>query len=94
MVSSENPISAAVAAKECLSTCRVTPSNPALAQTRSNTFGRPTKWPSSRRREHPRATVADRLRLNQFHGVDTNRAKLWPAFGVLEADAAGAGIGT
>ena len=48
MVNSENPISAAVAAKECLSTCRVTPSNPALAQTRSNTFGRPTKWPSPR----------------------------------------------
>ena len=60
---------------------------------RSKSFGRPTKRPLPRRcREHPRATVADRLRLNQFHGVGTNRAKLWPAFGVLEADAAGVDI--
>ena len=43
MVSSENPISAAVAAKECRRTCKVTPFNSALAQMRSNTFGSPTR---------------------------------------------------
>src|SRR5258708_32165645 len=34
-VNSENPISAAVAAKECCSTCTVSPFNPAFAQTRA-----------------------------------------------------------
>ena len=43
MVSWENPISAAVAAKECHSTCTVTPPNPAFVQIRSNIFGSPTR---------------------------------------------------
>ena len=77
MVSSENPISAAVAAKECLNTCTVMPSKPALAQMRSSTFGRPTKWPSPRDAGKTQGQPSPhRLRLNQSYGLGTYRPKL------------------
>ena len=95
IVSSEKPISAAVAAKECLNTCIVTPSKPALAQMRSSTFGRPTKCPSPWDAGNTQGqTSRNRLRLNQYYGLGTYRPKLRAAFGILEADASGMAIYT
>jgi hypothetical protein len=41
-----------------------------------------------RRGKYPRATIACRLSLDQFHRFGTDRPELCAAFGILEADAA------
>src|SRR6516225_3686381 len=43
-------------------------------------------------REYPRATLADRLALDQSHGCGTNRPELCAALGILEADTAGPAV--